>query len=102
MLSGFDFIHFHESTRQPDEPNFRYFQSFLLAQSEKLKPLHIVEGTFFAKSHTSNLIQVADVCTNVFYRKIARDEEGPECKAIHRRFWRHDGRLQGCGIKKWP
>lgn len=91
-----------DPVKESSDDNLRYFQSFLLAQSEKLKPLHIVEGTFFAKSHTSNLIQVADICTNVFYRKIARDEEGPEYKAIHRRFWRHDGRLQGCGIKKWP
>lgn len=91
-----------DPTKETSDDNLRYFQSFLLAQSDRLKPLHIVEGTFFAKSHTSNLIQVADVCTNAFYRQMVRGLNRPEYKAIHKRFWRHDGRLDGCGIKKWP
>ena len=91
-----------DPTKESGDDNLRYFQSFLLAHSEYLKPLHIVEGTFFAKSHTSHLIQIADVCTNVFYREIVRGGGSPEYKAIDPRFWRHAGRLQGCGIKKWP
>ncbi|KFN37946.1 hypothetical protein KN63_07065 [Smithella sp. F21] len=91
-----------DPTKEASDDNIRYFQSFLLAQSPKLQPLHIVEGTFFAKSHTSNLIQVADVCTNVFYREIVRGQKSPEFKSINPRFWRHNGRLKGCGIKEWP
>jgi len=91
-----------DPTKETSDDNLRYFQSFLLAQSNNLKPLHIVEGTFFAKSHTSNLIQVADVCTNVFYREMVRGGKYPEYKSIQRRFWRRNGRLQGYGIKKWP
>lgn len=88
------------------DDNLRYFQSFLLHQSEHLKPLHIVEGTFFAKSHTSDMVQVADICTNVFYREMvrdtnARDTNASEFAAIKPRFWRHQNRLQGYGIKKW-
>ena len=60
-----------------------------------------MEGTFFAKSHTSNLMQIADVCTNVFYREMRRGGIA-EFKAIHRRFWKQRGRIQGYGIKKWP
>jgi hypothetical protein len=84
------------------DDNLRYFQSFLLEQSAHLKPLHIVEGTFFVKSHTSNMMQIADVCTNVFYREMVRGGNSPEYAAIKPRFWRHQNRLQGYGVKKWP
>lgn len=91
-----------DPTKENKDDNLRYFQSFLLARSERMKPLHIVEGTFFAKSHTSNLMQIADVCTNVFYRDVTRGGSHPEFKAIQPRFWRFKGRVQGHGIKRWP
>jgi len=91
-----------DPTKEKSDDNLRHFQSFLLAQSPHLSPRHIVEGTFFAKSHTSNLMQIADVCTNVFYREIVRGAKTDEFKAIWKRFWRRKGRLKGYGIKKWP
>jgi len=91
-----------DPTKEKNDDNLRYFQSFLLDQSEHLKPLRIVEGTFFAKSHTSNLMQIADVCTNVFYRHCVRGDNASEFDAIQKRFWRRNKRLQGYGIKKWP
>lgn len=91
-----------DPTKETSDDNLRRFQSFLLAQSAHLTPLHIVEGTFFAKSHTSNMIQISDVCTNVFYAKQARAIASPEFKCIFPRFWRRNGRLHGCGIKEWP
>jgi len=91
-----------DPTKEKSDDNLRYFQSFLLDQSAHLSPLHIVEGTFFAKSHTSNLMQIADVCTNAFYREMVRGGNSPEFKAIQKRFWRRKGRLTGYGIKKWP
>lgn len=57
------------------DQNLRYFQSYLLNFSENLDPRRIVEGTMFMPSHTSNLLQVADVCANVAYRRFARDDE---------------------------
>lgn len=84
------------------DDNLRYFQSFLLDQSANLKPLHIVEGTFFVKSHTSNMMQVADVCTNVFYREMVRGGDTPEFSAIRSRFWHPHNRIHGFGIKRWP
>jgi hypothetical protein len=90
-----------DPTKETSDDNLRYFQSFLLDQSEHLNPLHIVEGTFFAKSHTSNLLQVADVCTNVFYHEMVRGGTS-EFKTIQGRFWRQGSRVQGYGIKKWP
>ena len=82
------------------DDNLRYFQSYLQEKSANLHPLRIVEGTFFAKSHTSNLIQVADICSNIFYRR----EKAPlEFARIEPRFWLRDGRqLEGAGIKEWP
>ncbi len=91
-----------DPTKETSDDNLRYFQSYLLDQSEHFDPLHIVEGTFFAKSHTSNLIQVADVCTNVLYRQKVHAQDRAEYRAIHKRFWRRKGRLQGYGIKEWP
>ena len=91
-----------DPTKEKSDDNLRRFQSFLLAHSEHLDPLHIVEGAFFAKSHTSNLIQIADVCTNVFYREVTRGTKAKEYKAMQERFWRRGGRLTGVGIKKWP
>jgi len=55
------------------DDHLRYYQSYL--QSRKLSPMRIVEGTFFAKSHTSNMIQVADVCSNVFYNHFCLTEK---------------------------
>jgi len=86
-----------------NDDNIRHFQSYLQVHSEHLQPLHIVEGTFFAKSHTSNMIQVADVCTNVFYRhEVGARGSEPEYNRIKSRFWKHQGRVVGYGIKKWP
>lgn len=91
-----------DPTKEKSDDNLRYFQSFLLDQSAHLDPLHIVEGTFFAKSHTSNLMQIADVCTNVFYREMVHGGNSREFKAIQRKFWRRGTRVRGYGIKKWP
>jgi hypothetical protein len=91
-----------DPTKDTSDDNLRYFQCFLQSQSPNLKPLHIVEGTFFAKSHTSNMIQLADFCCNVFFREITRNDQSAEWKAIQPRFWRIGARLQGNGIKHWP
>lgn len=91
-----------DPTKDSSDDNLRYFQSFLQTQSPNLKPLHIVEGTFFAKSHTSNMIQLADFCCNVFFREVTRKDESAEWKAIRPRFWRINGRMLGNGIKHWP
>lgn len=93
-----------DPTKERSDDNLRGFQSFLLAKSDNLNPLHIVESAFFAKSHTSNLIQISDVCCNVFYRSFTRG--GSDCtneySLIQRRFWCHKKRVQGYGIKEWP
>jgi len=91
-----------DATKEENDDNLRYFQSFLLAHSRRLRPLHIVEGTFFAKSHTSNLIQIADVCTNLFYREMSRGGGGRPYRHIYPRFWRRNRRVKGYGIREWP
>jgi hypothetical protein len=91
-----------DPVKESSDDNLRRFQNYLLAQSPNLRPLHIVESTFFAKSHTSNMIQVADVCCNVLFRELARVNGNPEYRRLTPRFWRHGNRLQGYGIKRWP
>lgn len=84
------------------DDNLRHFQSFLMAKSANMSPLHIVEGTFFAKSRTSNLIQIADLCSNIFFRAFARPKGADEFNQIQPRFWHHEGKLAGRGSKIWP
>lgn len=91
-----------DPVKESSDDNLRRFQSYLQAWSHHLQPLHIVEGTFFAKSHTSNMVQVADVCCNVLYRHMSRPASSGEFARLRSRFWSRNGRVAGCGIKKWP
>jgi hypothetical protein len=91
-----------DPVKESSDDNLRRFQSFLQAQSANLQPLHIVESTFFAKSHTSNMVQVADICTNMFYRQFSRPDGSGEFRQLQKRFWSRNGRVSGYGIKKWP
>jgi hypothetical protein len=91
-----------DPTKEKNDDSIRYFQSYLLAHSKNLQPLHIVEGTFFAKSHTSTMIQVSDVCTHIFYREMLKGGTTSEYKALAPRFWRQGIRVKGYGIKVWP
>lgn len=56
------------------DENLRYFHNYLIRFSDHLDHRRIVEGTLFLPSHTSNLVQLADVCTNVIYRRWARPD----------------------------
>jgi hypothetical protein len=92
-----------DPTQEINDDKIRYYQSYLQTYSTHLQPLHIVESTFFAKSHTSNMIQIADVCTNVFYRTEAGvPKSDTEFYKIYPRFWRYNRKVAGYGIKKWP
>lgn len=91
-----------DPVKEHSDDNLRHYQSFLQTISPFLDPLHIVEGTFFAKSHTSNMIQLADFCCNIFYREASRRDNSPEWNEIYQRFWRSKGRIAGLGIKNWP
>jgi hypothetical protein len=94
-----------DPTKEDKDDNLRHFQSFLQSSSPHLIPLHIVEGTFFAKSHTSNMIQLSDFCCNLFFKEMAKSDSKPsshEWKEIYNRFWRLNGRVAGISIKKWP
>lgn len=76
------------------DENLRYFQSYPREFSENITPRRIVEGTLFMPSHTTNLLQIADVCTNVVYRKLVRtDGNQDEYSRIQTRVWAH---------KVWP
>lgn len=92
-----------DACEETKDDNLRYFQSYLLQKDEHFRNSHIVEGTFFAKSHTSNLLQVADFCSNVFYHQLSKKGvANPEFNAMQARFWRKRNRIQGNGIKVWP
>jgi len=84
------------------DDNYRYIQSHLQSNSKEFRPLHIVEGTFFAKSHTSNLIQLVDVCSNIFYNKVSKGADAPEWLSISRRLWKGNGKKGVSGITRLP
>ncbi|MFQ5491727.1 MAG: DUF3800 domain-containing protein [Phycisphaerae bacterium] len=76
------------------DENLRYFQSYLLEFSAHLEPRRIVEGALFMPSHTSNLLQVADVCTNVAFRRFTRADGNK------REYERIESRISA--DKTWP
>ncbi len=67
-----------DSVEAENDENLRYFQGYLLTYSDHIDPRRIVETTLFMPSHTSNLLQLADICTNVAYRRFSRDDENAE------------------------
>ncbi len=83
-----------DAIESKNDANLRYFQNYLRRFSEHVDPQRIVEGTLFLPSHTSNLLQLADVCTNVVYRRYSRDDgNAAEYAQIQDRVWVE---------KKWP
>jgi hypothetical protein len=67
-----------DSTESENDEKLRYFQNYLLRFSDHLDPRRIVEGTLFMPSHTTNLLQLADICANVIYGRFARSDGNRE------------------------
>ena len=59
-----------------NDANIRYFQNYLRKFSGNIDARRIVEGTFFLPSRSSNLLQLADVCANVFLRRYRWGDQG--------------------------
>lgn len=83
-----------DAAESKSDETLRYFQSYLLCFSDHIEQRRIVEGTLFMPSHTSNLLQLADVCTNVIYRRYARPDGNEE------EYRRISARI--CAEKVWP
>jgi hypothetical protein len=76
-----------------NDANIRYFQNYLRQFSGNIDARRIVEGTFFLSSRSSNLLQLADVCANVFLRRYRWDEQGiREWAKIENKF----------DVREWP
>lgn len=77
-----------------DDSNLRYFQNYLRQFSTNVDGRRIIEGTFFLPSHTSNLLQVADIAASVLYRRYKWTESTiKDFATIEPRFW---------NIREWP
>lgn len=57
-----------DSVEQRNDDNLRYFQSYLREFSNQLDARRVIEGALFMPSHTTNMLQIADICSNVIYR----------------------------------
>jgi len=64
-----------DSVEADSDENLRYFQSYLLEFSDRLEPRRVVETAMFMPSHTTHLLQLADICSNVAYRRYARPDQ---------------------------
>lgn len=84
-----------DARENKDDANLRYFQSYLREFSERVDARRIVEGSFFLPSHTSNMLQIADVCANVLNRRYRWTDE------VTREFARIEDRFAG-RIIEWP
>ena len=51
------------------DANLRYFQNYLRQYSQRVDARRIIEGSFFLRSHESNLLQLADVCANTLFSR---------------------------------
>ena len=71
-----------DSINQKNDQELRYFQNYLRTFSENLDRRRIIDGTFFMGSHESTLLQIADICSNVFYVN-----DPAETKRISARCW---------------
>lgn len=76
-----------------NDANIRYFQNYLRQFSGSIDARRIVEGTFFLPSRSSNLLQLADVCANVFLRRYRWDEQGT------REWAKIEGKFD---VREWP
>lgn len=83
-----------DSCEAASDENLRYFHGFLREYSSHLDSQQIVESTLFMESHTTNMLQVADVCSNVFYRYRTTDGSNAE------EYDRIKGRI--VASKQWP
>lgn len=64
-----------DSVEAASDDNLRYFQSYLRQYSDHLDSRRIVEGALFMPSHTTNMLQVADVCANAINRSDANETD---------------------------
>jgi hypothetical protein len=76
-----------DSVEAKADDELRYFQNYLRNFSQFLDSRRIIEGTFFLPSHTSTLLQLADVCTNVLYRNVPEEVIRIESRIVSRKSW---------------
>jgi hypothetical protein len=77
-----------------NDANLRYFQGYLRHFSDRIDPRRIVEGTLFLKSHTCNMLQVADVCAHVLFQRYRwKDETIKQSAKIEGSF---------VAVREWP
>lgn len=76
-----------DSVDARNDDNLRYFQNYLRNFSQNLDARRIIDGTFFLPSHTSTLLQVADVCSNVIYRNVPAEMKRIESRIVLTKTW---------------
>ena len=76
-----------DSVNAKNDAELRYFQNYLRNFSDHLDHRRIIDGTFFMASHESNLLQVADVCSNVLYRNDPNEVRRIQGRRVGTKVW---------------
>jgi len=76
-----------DSVNAKNDSELRYFQNYLRTFSDHLDRRRIIDGTFFMASHESNLLQVADVCSNVLYQNDLNEVARLQPRRVGYRIW---------------
>ena len=91
------------SQRVPESEIRDIIQSLVRKGSPRQRIDHVIEAPIFTKSHLRNMIQLADVIAYVVYKHHKGDPQfGGWFEMLKPKMHMHDGRLDSCGIKKFP
>lgn len=85
----------------PIEQKHRAFAKAIYTNSLHVQEIHFVESILFEPSHSSNLLQLADVASFAAGRSYnGLDDEYYEC--IKNKIYTYNGVVSGYGLKEWP
>ena len=83
------------------EQSHREFARALIASSMHIREFHFVESILFEPSESSNLLQLADVCSYACHRKFNEGDESLFA-VLEPKLLRRNGSPDGYGLKVWP
>ena len=91
-----------DSVNLKDDEVIRNFQKKLYAESKFIKAGNFIESILFCPSDSTNLLQLADVCSYAVYRKFFM-KDNSLFEVFEGHFdKKNNNQIQGAGLKIWP
>lgn len=91
-----------DSVNLEDDGYIRDFQNELYKRSPYISASCFIENILFCQSHTTNLLQLADVCSFAVYRKHAYGDDRYFKIIKNYLHLNEQGKIDGAGLKIWP